>query len=290
MTKPLSNSPPTRVRYLVVSLATLAAVLLYLDRICLSFTERYITEDLGLSSDQASLLLSAFFWAYAIGQVPSGWLGDLLGVRRVLALYILTWSAFTGLLGLAHSFLALLAFRFGCGLAQAGAYPTSASLLSKWVPFSGRAGASGGVATGGRGGGFLAPVLTAYLMGAFVPVNEGSSLRPDDLLNAQALCRNVCQAGVSPTARLGAAIGARLPASTAALVQEVALADPKEPLTTSQRSELVEGLNQVLNQASLFTAVDPAEYPLSAEARGLGQVPEEQLTGQQTVRRNRLLL
>src|SRR5262245_52866320 len=186
MTKPLSDPlppseslpPPTRVRYLVVFLATLAAVLLYLDRICLSFTERYITEDLGLSSNQAGWLLSAFFWAYAVGQVPSGWLGDRLGVRWILALYILGWSLFTGLMGVAHSFLAVLAFRFGCGLAQAGASPTSASLLSKWVPFSARALASSVVATGGRVGGFLAPVLTAYLLVAFVPVNEGSSLRP----------------------------------------------------------------------------------------------------------------
>jgi ACS family glucarate transporter-like MFS transporter len=298
MTKPLSNSPPsseslpppTRVRYLVVFLATLAAVLLYLDRICLSFTERYITEDLGLSSDQAGLLLSAFFWAYAIGQVPSGWLGDRLGVRWILALYILSWSAFTGLLGIAHSFLAVLAFRFGCGLAQAGAYPTSASLLSKWVPFSARAQASGVVATGGRVGGFLAPVLTAYLMVAFVPVSAGSSLRPDDLLNAPALCRNLCHAGDSPVAQLGAAIRARLPASTAALVQRAGRADPKEPLSAGQQSELVEELNGVLKQTSLFTAVDPGEYPLSAEARWLAQVPEEQLTPQQIERRNRLLL
>jgi MFS transporter, ACS family, glucarate transporter len=298
MTKTLSSSPPpseslpppTRVRYLVVLLATLAAVLLYLDRICLSFTERYITEDLGLSSDQAGLLLSAFFWAYAVGQVPSGWLGDRLGVRWVLALYILSWSAFTGLLGVAHSFLAVLAFRFGCGLAQAGAYPTSASLLSKWVPFSARAQASAVVATGGRVGGFLAPVLTAYLMVAFVPVNEGSLLRPDDLLNAAALCRNLCQADDSPAARLGAAIRARLPASTAALVQRAALADPKEPLAASEQSELVEGLNEVLKQPSLCPAVDPGEYPLSAEARWLAQVPEEQLTAQQIERRNRLLL
>jgi MFS family permease len=289
MTKPLST-PPTRVRYLVVLLATLAAVLLYLDRICLSFTERYITEDLGLTSDQAGWLLSAFFWAYAVGQVPSGWLGDRLGVRWILSLYILSWSLFTGLMGLAQSFLAVLTFRFCCGLAQAGAYPTSASLLSKWVPFASRALASSVVATGGRVGGFLAPVLTAYLMIAFVPVNEGGALRPDDLLDAPALCRSLSQAGDSPAARLDAAIRARLPGATVTLVEQHAGGEADEAFAAISRVKLVEGLNEVLKQRDLYTAVDPDEYPLPAEARRLARVPEAQLTPQQTERRNRLLL
>jgi ACS family glucarate transporter-like MFS transporter len=165
---------PTGVRHTVVTLTTLTAVLLYLDRYCLSFMERYIKEDLRLSNDQASLLLSVFFWTYALAQVPSGWLSDRFGARRALALYVLLWSLFTGLMGVAESFFALLIYRLGCGLAQAGAYPTSAGLLSKWVPFSDRALASAVVSTGGRIGGFIAPVLTAYLMLAFGPTGADS--------------------------------------------------------------------------------------------------------------------
>jgi sugar phosphate permease len=161
---PNSSDQPTRVRYGVVGLATLMAVVLYLDRICLSITEIYITRDLNLSDWEASLLVSAFFWTYALGQVPSGWFSDRFGARGVLALYILGWSVFTGLMGVANSFLAVFAYRLGCGLAQAGAYPTSAALLSRWVPLSARARASGIVATGGRIGGVIAPALTAYLM------------------------------------------------------------------------------------------------------------------------------
>src|SRR5262245_33135800 len=132
MTDSLSYSAsPSHIRWWVVGLATLMAILLYLDRICLSFTERYIVEDLGLSNREAAVLLSAFFWTYALGQVPSGWLSDRFGARLMLALYILFWSLFTGLMGLVGSFLALLACRLGCGLAQAGAYPTSSSLISK---------------------------------------------------------------------------------------------------------------------------------------------------------------
>src|SRR5437870_346486 len=177
-----TQGSPSRVRYGVILLATLMAVFLYLDRICLSFLERYIKEDLGLSNAQAGWLLSAFFWAYALGQVPAGWLSDRFGARTVLALYILLWSLFTGWMGLAESFLLLVVFRFGCGLAQAGAYPTSAGIVSKWVPFSARAKASSLIATGGRIGMFAAPVLTAYLLVAFVPTSESSLLTNADVM------------------------------------------------------------------------------------------------------------
>jgi sugar phosphate permease len=69
---PSLTERPTRVRYLVVSITMLMSVLLYLDRFCISFAERLIKEDLGLSNDQMGWILSAFFWSYALGQVPSG--------------------------------------------------------------------------------------------------------------------------------------------------------------------------------------------------------------------------
>ena len=66
---PAGPARPTGVRHFVVFLTTLVAVLLYLDRICLSIVERYVKDDLGLTNFQVGLLLSAFFWTYAIGQV-----------------------------------------------------------------------------------------------------------------------------------------------------------------------------------------------------------------------------
>jgi MFS family permease len=47
-----------------------------------------------------ALFISAFFWAYALAQVPAGWLGDRFGSRGVLALYIVSWSFFTAMIGL----------------------------------------------------------------------------------------------------------------------------------------------------------------------------------------------
>src|SRR5262245_16458966 len=186
--RPAAGERPTRVRHLVVAVTVLMAVILYLDRYCVSFSERYIKEDLSLSEHQMELFISAFFWAYALAQVPAGWLADRFGSRGVLAFYIVSWSFFTGMIGLAGGALMLVAMRFGCGLGQAGAYPTSGSLLSRWVPFSSRGFASGLVALGGRVGAVIAPMLTAWLMVIFVPESTSCDLNERELLNAPALC------------------------------------------------------------------------------------------------------
>src|SRR4051812_16633040 len=103
-TKHPAPTAASRVRFVIVALATLMAGLLYLDRICLGIMVRYINDELRLTDRQGDLLQSAFFWAYALAQVPAGWLSDRYGGRLMLSLYILLWSLFTGLMGAVHSF------------------------------------------------------------------------------------------------------------------------------------------------------------------------------------------
>ena len=114
---PASETVPTatRVRYLIVFCATLMSFLLYLDRFCVSFAIDYIRQDLGLTQGDAKWFLSAFFWSYALAQVPAGWMSDRYGARIMLVIYILTWSAFTGVIGAAPSFLIVMVGRVLCG-------------------------------------------------------------------------------------------------------------------------------------------------------------------------------
>jgi len=109
----------------------------------------YIRENEGLSESEARFLVSAFFYTYAFGQIPCGWLSDRFGTRLTLAIYLAIWSALTGLMGLAEGFVMLVAFRFGCGLFEAGAYPACAGLIRHWVPYEKRGLASGVVSIGG---------------------------------------------------------------------------------------------------------------------------------------------
>lgn len=159
-----SSARPTSVRYVMILLAMLVAVMLYLDRICMSTAAESVMQDLEISKPQLDWLLGAFFWTYALGQLPAGWLGDRYGARWMLAAYVVLWSLSTGLMGVASGVGMVLVLRLLTGLFEAGAYPVAASIVRRWVPIERRGIASSVIAVGGRLGGALAPILTIQLM------------------------------------------------------------------------------------------------------------------------------
>ncbi len=310
--------PASHIRYRVVAVTTLMSVLLYLDRFCISFAEVFIKEDLRLTDTQVGWMLSAFFWTYALGQVPCGWLADRFGARVMLTMYILLWSLFTGLTGAAGVFSALLAMRFGFGLGQAGAYPTSANLVSKWIPFSGRGSASSIIAFGGRMGGALAPLLTALLIVQFVPQSTSSLIQTTDLLNVPRLCYEM-RHGRDPSnpaeqagprdlaARTGEDMAARFSEDAAALVERGAivharlLKSTEEPAAGQGLPEvasadaldvsiLAAALSEQMGRHDLFAVEDTAGLPLSREAKSLLQADPKELGDSQIQRLNRLIL
>jgi len=161
---PLSTEArPTPVRFVVVAMCFLMSVLLYVDRFALSPITSTILTDLKLDEEQFGRAVFAFFFAYALCQVPAGWLSDTLGARWTLALYVVGWSLATIGLGLAKGLVTIMAMRTLLGMAQAGAYPAAASLLKRWIPASGRARANNVVSMGGRAGNLLAQFLTPLL-------------------------------------------------------------------------------------------------------------------------------
>lgn len=157
---------PTNVRWLVLGATTFTSFMLYLDRVCIGniLASQAFKADIGLNALQQDWIISGFFWAYALCQVPAGYLSDRFGARSMLAFYVAVWSVFTMLGGLTMGFVSLFAARVGLAIMQAGAYPTSVGLLSTWMPFKQRALCSAIVATGGRIGGAVAPILTAAII------------------------------------------------------------------------------------------------------------------------------
>ena len=90
---------PTRIRTRVTAYALTIAVIMYLDRVCIAQAAPLISADLGLTRVQMGWAFAAFNWAYAIFEVPGGWLGDRVGPRRVLTRVVLWWSFFTAATG-----------------------------------------------------------------------------------------------------------------------------------------------------------------------------------------------
>jgi MFS family permease len=169
------SSSPTRIRYALLAVATANAFLLYLDRICMGavVNSASFQSELGLDKQRVGDVIAAFFFAYALGQLPAGWMADRFGPRRMLVIYILAWSACTALTGFIGGLASLLVVRLACGVAEAGAYPASARVVSRWFPLGQRARASSVVAFGGRIGNALALWLTAWAivaLGSWRPV------------------------------------------------------------------------------------------------------------------------
>jgi len=156
----------SRVRYRVLWMAFLLALITFLDRVCISFAAPRMMDDLGLTMFQMSLVFGAFTLAYSLFEVPSGWLGDVLGPRRVLTRIVLWWSAFTMLTGTAQGMLSLLAIRFLFGAGEAGAFPNAVRSFSQWFPARERGKANGVLFFGSRlGGALTAPLALALIQG-----------------------------------------------------------------------------------------------------------------------------
>lgn len=166
---------PTGIRYLVLGVATANAFLLYLDRICMAAVVQSASfqQEMALSPQRTGDILASFFFAYALGQMPAGWLADRFGPRRMLVTYIALWSLCTAFTGLVGGLIGLVILRSACGLAEAGAYPASALVISRWFPFHQRARVNGVVTFGGRVGNSMALWLTAgaiAVLGSWRPV------------------------------------------------------------------------------------------------------------------------
>jgi ACS family glucarate transporter-like MFS transporter len=161
---PTNHMVATTGRHWVLLMLFLAAMLTYLDRVCLSAAAPAMSKDLHLTPIQMGYVFGIFNLAYALFEIPMSWQGDRTGQRKLLTRIVACWSIFTVLTGLARSYTALLAIRFGFGAAESGAFPTMSRALARWFPASDRAKATGVMWTGARLGGAAAPALAVLLI------------------------------------------------------------------------------------------------------------------------------
>lgn len=155
---------PTTFRYHALSWLTLAAGLSYLCRNSIGVAESTIREELGLSLEQSGWFMGAFFWTYAVFQVPSGWFAERQGTRLALSIFAMMWSLAMICLGIAPGFWMLIAAQLTMGIAQAGIFPASCNSIGHWMPLSRRSLACGILAAGMQVGAISASGLTGELM------------------------------------------------------------------------------------------------------------------------------
>src|SRR5687768_6785361 len=113
-------------RYVVLLLICLAAIVAYVQRTALTVSTKTIQRDLDISESGMGLIMACWFWGYAVLQVPAGIIIDRIGSKRGLLLFVVAWSLLTGFAAIATGFPELLVLWSLMGLAQTGLVPGAA--------------------------------------------------------------------------------------------------------------------------------------------------------------------
>ncbi len=162
----MPGMPASRARYWVLLLTFLTAFIMYMDRVCMGSAAPTIMREFGLSKIAMGWSSSAFNFAYALFQVPGGWMADRFGPRIVLAGAMAWWSLFTAATGMSFNASSLAAARFLFGMGEAAAFPAASRALVRWLPVSQRAFGQGFQHSGSRLGAAVTPPLVVYLIAA----------------------------------------------------------------------------------------------------------------------------
>ena len=123
-------------RHKLVALCVAASFISYIDRVNISVAAIAMQGQYAWSETLKGVVLSAFFIGYLLFMVPSGWLANRYGGKRVLGFAVLWWSVFTLITPIAAgiSFPALIAARILMGAGEAAMFPAAYNLYSRWVP------------------------------------------------------------------------------------------------------------------------------------------------------------
>jgi len=166
----------------VVALLTFGTFINAVDRASLSVAVPSIIKDFGIDTATMGIALSAFFWAYAVGNAPAGNLADRFGTKKVLGWSAAIWSLFSALTGFAQNVYQIMIVRFGVGIGEASSLPTNTKIIASNFPSHERGTAVAVSLTGIRIGNAVTPILMAFLIAtwgwrtAFIITGLGSLL------------------------------------------------------------------------------------------------------------------
>jgi MFS family permease len=155
-------------QWILLALLVASVFINYIDRGNLSVSATDIVRELSLTKTQMGLLLSSFFWTYAVCQLLSGWLVGRFNVHIVFAVGFLVWSLATAATGLATAFMPLLMFRLVLGLGESVAYPAFSKILASDYEESQRGKANAFIDAGSK----MGPAL-GTLFGGLIVANFG---------------------------------------------------------------------------------------------------------------------
>jgi sugar phosphate permease len=151
-------------RWYILGLICLMYLITYLDRVNISTAAPAISQEFGFNKITMGAIFSAFVWAYAVFQVPGGWLSDRFGARYVLTAIVTYWSIMTAVTAAATGALSFIVVRFLFGMGEAGAFPGATRAMQLWYPRRERGFVQGLTHSASRLGAAIAPPIVVLIV------------------------------------------------------------------------------------------------------------------------------
>lgn len=130
----LNTNKKTNYRWIVCGFLWVAVAVNYVDRTALSAATPIIMKEFNIDGTEMGIIMAAFFWAYALLQVPMGYIADKFGQRIVYSIAVAWWSIAQMCIAVCSSLFGFVTARLFLGVGEAGSYPCNVGVVSKWFP------------------------------------------------------------------------------------------------------------------------------------------------------------
>lgn len=162
----MKQNKASNIRWFVFGIIFLLVMVNLIDRISLSIAMPTIAKEFDLSPTMQGIILSSFFWAYALLQIPGGWLIDKYGPRKMITGSTVLWGIFQTLAAFSTGGISLLLSRFMLGAGEAPLFPAGGKLNSTWLSSKERGRGAVIMDCGGPLGAALGGIVIAYMIAA----------------------------------------------------------------------------------------------------------------------------
>jgi sugar phosphate permease len=154
-------------RWVVLGLIFLIYTIATADRANIGLALPFIRKDFPMTNTQAGALMSVFFIGYVVAMIPGGFLCAKYGVKRVLTVFVILTSVFTGLIGFAGSVLQIKLCRLGVGMAEGPVAVGMATTINNWFPPREKGLATGFFLASSQFGPLIVPPLSGLIISYF---------------------------------------------------------------------------------------------------------------------------
>jgi sugar phosphate permease len=151
-------------RWIIFSILSVGYIFVHIHRVSTAIIAKELIKTFGISGSSLGILASAYFYPYAITQLPMGLLSDSLGPRKTVTVFLLIGCLSTVLFGLSPSFSLAIFARVLIGFSAAALFIPTMKILAEWYRTSEFATVGGILMAIGAAGWLLATTPLALLI------------------------------------------------------------------------------------------------------------------------------